>query len=145
MEETTMAEATQSWLDMLKKFGSDLNLPKVDVDKLIEIHRKDLDALEESAQAASAGAKSLVDKQREIVETAFSETAAMARDFKPTGGPTEVLAKQTEFAKEAFDITVQNTRDIAQLATRTTTDASKTIRDRLRESLNELGASLRRA
>jgi len=140
-----MTEPTQSWLDMLKKFGSDLNLPKVDVDKLIEIHRKNLDALEQSTQVASAGATSLVDKQREIIETAFSEVAAMARDFKPPGDPKEVLAKQTEFAKKAFDITVQNTRDLAQLATQTTTDASKIIRDRLRESLTELGASLRRA
>jgi len=145
MEEETMTEATQSWLEMLKNFGSDLNLPKVDIDKLIEMHRKNLDALEQSAQVASAGAKSIADKQREIVETAFREAAAMARDFKPTGDPKEVLAKQTEFAKKAFDITVQNTRDIAQLATQTTTDASKIIQDRLRESLNELGASLRRA
>src|SRR5258707_15051291 len=145
MEEETMTEATQSWLEMLKNFGSDLNLPKVDVDKLIEMHRKNLDALEQSAQVASAGAKSIADKQREIVETAFREAAAMARDFKPTGDPKEVFAKQTEFAKKAFDITVQNTRDVAQLATQTTTDASKIIRDRLRERLNELGASLRRA
>ena len=145
MEEETMTEATQSWLEMLKNFGSDLNLPKVDVDKLIEMHRKNLDALEQSAQVASAGAKSLADKQREIVETAFREAAAMARDFKPMGDPKEVLEKQTEFAKKAFDITVQNTRDVTQLATQTTTDASKIIRDRLRESLNELGASLRRA
>ena len=145
MEEETMAQETQSWLDMLTKFGSDLNLPKVDVDKLIDMHRKNLDALEQSAQVASAGAKSIAGKQREIVETAFREAAAMARDFKPTGDPKEVLAKQTEFAKKAFDITVQNTRDVAQLATQTTTDASKIIRDRLRESLNELGASLRRA
>ena len=140
-----MTEATQSWIEMLKKFGSDLNLPKVDVDKLIEMHRKNIDALEQSAQVASGGAESLADKQREMIETAFREAAAMARDFRPTGDPKEILAKQTEFAKKAFDITVQNTRDVAQLATQTTTDASKVIRDRLRESLNELGASLRRA
>lgn len=140
-----MTEATQSWIEMLKKFGSDLNLPKVDVDKLIEIHRKNLDAAEQSAQVTSTGITSLADKQRAIIETAFSEAAAMARDFKPTGDPKEVLSKQAEFAKKAFDITVQNTRDVAQLATQTTTDASKIIRDRLRESLSELGASLRRA
>jgi phasin family protein len=145
MEEETMTEATQSWIEMLRKFGNDLNLPKVDVDKLIEVHRKNLDALEQSAQVASAGAKSLADKQREIIESAFSEAAAMARDFKPTGNPQEILTKQTEFAKKAFDITVQHTRDIAQLATQTTTDATKIIRDRLRESLTELGDSLRRA
>ena len=135
----------ESWLEMLRKFGSDLGLPKVDVDKLIEAHQKNLDALQRSARVASEGARSLADKQREIIETLFREAAAMARDFKPTGDPKEVLAKQTEFAKKAFDITVQNTRDLAQLTTQTTTDASKIIRDRLRESLNELGASLRRA
>jgi phasin family protein len=140
-----MAQDTQSWLDMLKKFGSELGLPKVDVDQLIETHRKNLDALERSAQVAAEGAKSLADKQREIVETAFREAAAMARDFKPTGDPKEVLAKQTEFAKKAFDIAVQNTRDVAELATKTTSDATAIIRDRLRESLNELAASLRRA
>jgi phasin family protein len=145
MEEATMTEATQSWIEMLKKFGSDLNLPRVDVDKLIEIHRKNLDAVEQSAQVTSTGVTSLAGKQRAIIETAFSEAAAMARDFKPTGDPKEVLSKQAEFAKKAFDITVQNTRDVAQLATQTTTDASKIIRDRLRESLSELGASLRRA
>jgi phasin family protein len=140
-----MAQDTQSWLDMLKKFGSELGLPKVDVDQLIETHRKNLDALERSAQVAAQGAKSLADKQREIVETAFREAAAMARDFKPTGDPKEVLAKQTEFAKKAFDIAVQNTRDVAELATKTSSDATAIIRDRLRESLNELAASLRRA
>ena len=139
-----MAETTQSWLEMVKKFGSDLNLPKVDVDKLIEMNQKNLDALEQSAQVASAGAKSIADKQREIVETAFREVTAVARDFKPAGDPKEVLAKQTEFAKKAFDIAVQNTHDVAQLATQTTTDASKIIRNRLQESLSELGASLRR-
>ncbi len=127
-----MAEDQQSWLEMLRKFGSDLGLPKVDVDKLIEVHRKNLDALQRSAQVASEGAKSLADKQREIVETAFREAAAMARDFKPTGNPQEIIAKQAEFARKAFDITVQNTRDITELATRTTADATAIIRDRLR-------------
>jgi phasin family protein len=145
MEEETMTEATQSWVELLKKLGRDLNLPKVDVDQLIEMHRKNIDALEQSAQVASGGVESLADKQREMIETAFREAAAMARDFKPSGDPKEVLAKQAEFAKKAFDIAVQNTRDIAQLATQTTTDASKIIQGRLRESLNELGASLRRA
>jgi phasin family protein len=142
--EENMAQATQSFLEMLKKFGDDLGLPKVDVDKLIEVHRKNIDALGRSAQVASEGVKSLADKQREIIETAFREASTMTRDFKPTGDPQEVLAKQTEFAKKAFNITVQNTRDIAELATRATTDAAAIIRSRLRESLDELGDSIRR-
>src|SRR5260370_11312343 len=69
------------------------------------------------------------------------------RRWRAISSPREIprrFSRNREFAKKAFDITVQNTRDVAELATRTTTDATKIIRDRLRERLNELGASLRR-
>src|SRR5262245_254393 len=130
--------ATQSFLDMIEEFGTGLGVPKVDVDKLIEVHRRNIDALGRSAQVATEGA----DKQREIIETAFRETSAMVRDFKPTENPQEMLVKQTEFAKKAFDITLQNTRDIAELAMKTTSDATAIVRERLRESLSELRNSV---
>jgi phasin family protein len=144
-QEETMTEDTQSWLDRLRKFGSDLGLPKVDVDQLIDAHRKNLDALDRSVKVAAEGAKSLADKQRDILESALTEAAAMARDFKPTGDPQQIVAKQTEFAKKAFESAVQNTRDVAELATKTTSDATAIIRDRLRDSLSDLGVGLRRA
>ncbi|WP_029078316.1 phasin family protein [Bradyrhizobium sp. th.b2] len=144
-EKETMTEDTQSWLDRLRKFGGDLGLPKIDVDQLIDAHRKNLDALDRSAQVAAGGAKSLAGKQREILESALTEAAAMARDFKPTGDPQQIVAKQTEFAKKAFESAVQNTRDVAELATKTTTDATAIIRDRLRDSLSDLRAGLRRS
>jgi phasin family protein len=144
-QEETMTGDTQSWLDRLRKFGSDLGLPKVDVDQLIDAHRKNLDALDRSVKVAAEGAKSLADKQREILESALTEAAAMARDFKPTGDPQQIVAKQTEFAKKAFESAVQNTRDVAELATKTTSDATAIIRDRLRDSLSDLGVGLRRA
>ena len=139
-----MTQSTQSFVEMLKKFGSDLGLPKVDVDKLIETHRKNLDALGRSAQVATEGVQSLATKQREIVEAAFSEVTAMARDFKPMGNPQEILSKQAEFAKKAFDVTVQNTRDIAELTRRSTADATRIIQERLKESLEEIRGSIDR-
>jgi phasin family protein len=143
-QEYQMTESTQSFVEMLKQFGSDLGLPRVDVDKLIETHRKNIDALGQSAQVAAEGAQSLVTKQREIVEAAFGEVSAMARDFKPMGNPQEVLSKQAEFAKKAFDITVQNTREIAELTRQSATDATRIIKDRLKDSLVEIGASIDR-
>ena len=78
---------TESFMDQIKAFGARLGLPKVDVDKLVDIQLKNIDALGRSAQAAGEGAKALADKQREIVEAAFKETSAMVRDFHPTGDP----------------------------------------------------------
>ena len=136
---------TDSILEQMKAFGARLGLPKVDVDKLVDLNLKNLDALGRSAQAAGEGAKALAEKQREIVETAFRETSAMVRDFKPPGNPQEILAKQSEYAKKAFEITMQNTRDVAELTKKTAKEATAILRERLHESLAELRDSIGRA
>jgi phasin family protein len=136
---------TDSILEQMKAFGARLGLPKVDVDKLVDMNLKNIDALGRSAQVAGEGAKALAEKQREIVETAFRETSAMVRDFKPSGNPQEILAKQSEYARKAFEITMQNTKDIAELTKKTSTDATSILRDRLRDSLAELRESISRA
>lgn len=136
--------ATELILDQMKAFGARLGLPKVDVDKLVDLNLKNIDALGRSAQAAGEGAKALADKQREIIETAFRETSAMVHDFQPSGSPQEILAKQSEYAKKAFEAAMQNTRDIAELTKKTTTDATAILRDRLRDSLAELRDSISR-
>jgi phasin family protein len=136
---------TDSILEQMKAFGARLGLPKVDVDKLVDMNLKNIDALGRSAQVAGEGAKALAEKQREIVETAFRETSAMVRDFKPPGNPQEILAKQSEYARKAFEITMQNTKDIAELTKKTSTDATSILRDRLRDSLAELRESISRA
>ena len=135
---------TETFLDQMKAFGARLGLPKVDVDKLVDMQLKNIDALGRSAQVAGEGAKALADKQREIVEAAFKETSAMVRDFRPTGDPQGILAKQQDYAKRAFELTMQNTRDIAELAKKTTTDATAIIQERLRASLTELRNSISR-
>jgi phasin family protein len=135
---------TDSILEQMKAFGARLGLPKVDVDKLVDMNLKNIDALGRSAQVAGEGAKALAEKQREIVETAFRETSAMVRDFKPPGNPQEILAKQSEYARKAFEITMQNTKDVAELTKKTSTDATSILRDRLRDSLAELRESISR-
>src|SRR6266481_3392210 len=57
-----MTQDTTSYIEMLRKFGSDLGLPKLDVDKLIEAQKKNIDALSESARVAAQGAQSVAQK-----------------------------------------------------------------------------------
>src|SRR5277367_5208245 len=136
---------SESFMDQIKAFGARLGLPKVDVDKLVDMQLKNIDALGRSAQSAGEGAKALAEKQREIVEAAFRETSSMVRDFKPPGNPQEIVAKQSEYARKAFELTMQNTRDVAELTKKTTKEATGILRDRLHESLAELRDSISRA
>jgi phasin family protein len=139
--EEDMPEATPSFVDMLKKFGSDLGLPKVDVDKLVETNRRNIDALAKSVEVASQGAKSAAMKQAEIVEASFREALNQVKEFKPAGNPQEALAKQAELARKAFDATVSNTREIADLVRKSNVDAFKIISDRITGSIAEIRGS----
>jgi phasin family protein len=132
-----------SYIDMLRKFGNDLGLPKLNVDELLETQKKNIDALGQSAKVAAQGAQSVAQKQREVLEAGLREAAALAREYKPLGQVHENIALQTEFARKVFEITVQGAQESASTARQTTTDAVKIIQDRVKESLEELRASVR--
>ncbi|MDH2385804.1 TIGR01841 family phasin [Bradyrhizobium sp. CER78] len=132
-----------SYIDMLRKFGSDLGLPKLNVDELLQAQKKNLEALGKSAKVAAEGAQSVAQKQREVLEAGLREASTLAREYKPLGKVHENLALQTEFARKMFDIAVKGAQDSASTARQSTTDAVKIIQDRMKESFEEFRASVR--
>ncbi|TYL97793.1 phasin family protein [Bradyrhizobium rifense] len=134
---------TASYIDMLRKFGSDLGLPKLNVDELLQAQKKNIDALGESAKVAAQGAQSVAQKQREVLEAGLREAETLARQYKPLGQMHENVALQTEFARKVFEIAVDGARESASTARQSTTDAVKIIQDRVKQSLEEIRASVR--
>lgn len=132
-----------SYIDMLRKFGTDLGLPKLNVDELLQTQKKNLEALGQSAKGAAQGAQSVAQKQREVLEAGLREASTLAREYKPLGKVQENLALQTEFARKMFDIAVKGAQDSASTARQSTSDAVKIIQDRMKESFEEFRASVR--
>ncbi|MGC1563519.1 MAG: TIGR01841 family phasin [Bradyrhizobium sp.] len=135
---------SNSYLDMFRKFGSDLGLPKLDVEKLLEAQKKNLDALGRSAKVAAQGVQSVAQKQREVLEAGLREATSLAREYKPLGKVQENLALQSEFARRVFDIAVKGAQDSTATARQSTTEAVKIIQDRMKESFEEFRDSVGR-
>jgi len=133
---------SNSYLDVFRKFGSDLGLPKLDVEKLLEAQKKNLDALGRSAKVAAQGAQSVAQKQREVLEAGLREATSLAREYKPLGKVQENLALQTEFTKKVFDIAVKGAQDSTATARQSTHEAVKIIQDRMKESFEEFRNSV---
>jgi phasin family protein len=131
----------QSFIDIVRQFALDLGLPSVDVDKLVATHKKNFEALTQTAQIASEGVKSVAAKQKETIESAFREAVEMARSTKLAGDPKEMLAKQAAALNRALDAAVGNTRDVAERIQRANADAFKVVADRITESLAEIRRS----
>jgi phasin family protein len=140
--ESFMTDATQSYLDILSKFGTELGLPTVDVDRLLEAHKKNIEALADSASVLSEGARSVAERNREIFEAGLREVAAMAREYRPLAAEADLAEKRVELAKKVFDEIAKNARDVNDIANQSTKEASRIFQDRLKASIDEIKASV---
>jgi phasin family protein len=100
--------------------------------------------LGQSAKVAAQGAQSVAQKQREVMEAGLREPPALAREYKPLGIVQENLALQTEFARKVFEIAVKGAQETATTARQSGADAVKIIQDRMKESFEEIRASIGR-
>jgi phasin family protein len=66
----------------------------------------------------------------------------MVKEFKPSGNPQDIVAKQSELARKAFNAALDNAREIAELVRKTNADALKTIADRITESVSDIRGSI---
>ncbi|WP_439574609.1 phasin family protein [Phreatobacter sp.] len=139
-----MTEMPKSILDMFSKLGQEMKIPTVDLEKIVDHHRKNFEALSASGKAAAEGATAIAAKQREIIETAIKEIQDASRGFRMPGSAQEMMAAQSEFAKKAMEAAVKNTRDMAELVQRSNQDAVRIIQDRMKESFEEIRQSFTR-
>jgi phasin family protein len=139
-EKTIMVKhsATPSFMDMFAKFGHDLKLSNVDVEAILDHHRKNLEALEKSARATASGASTLMARQREMLGETLREVTEMAQSYSTPGSPRELVARQTEFARKAFESAVGNAGEVAELVRKSGTESLDILRDRIKEAMVEV-------
>ncbi|MDN2566762.1 TIGR01841 family phasin [Aquibium sp. A9E412] len=135
-----MAEKSESEsiIDMFAQLGRELQLPNVEIEQIIDHHRKNLEAFEKSARAASTGASSILEKQRQILENTLREVSEMAESYRSAGSPQEIATRQSEFARRSFESTVKNASEMAELVKKSSDQSLDILRRRLRDSLQEM-------
>jgi hypothetical protein len=95
--------ADKTVMDMFADMAKQINLPKIDYEAFLDIHRKNIEAMQKSAAVVSEGGGAVLAKQQEILAEVGREARQLIADFKPGGSPQEVAAKQAELAKRVFE------------------------------------------
>jgi phasin family protein len=128
----------ESILDMFSRFGSDMKLPKMDVEAVLSHHRRNLEALEKSARAAAAGATTVMAKQREALQETLGEFAEMARSYGGPGNSQDFMSKQAEFARKSFEAAVKNAGEVSEIVRKSGSEALDILRERMEEAMKEV-------
>lgn len=129
---------SEHFVDMFANLGRDLKMPQVDVDHILDHHRKNLDALEKATRSAASGATDVFTRQREILEQTLGEVRDMASRMVVPGSPKELLDRQTELAKKSFETAVKNASEIGEVISRSSTEAIDILRTRIKEAMEEM-------
>jgi phasin family protein len=114
-----------------------LQIPGVDVSKLIEGQRENIKALQEANQTALQGWQNLMTRQTELMREAFEAWQASVNDTVKSP-PGEMAQKQLEHGQKAFEKALSNMRELAEMAIKSQTDAADVIRKRFEAGLKDI-------
>jgi len=117
-------------------------VPGVDVNTLMEVRRKDIEAVMAANQHAYQGMQQLAQRQAEMLQEALDQWQAAAKELMSGQSPAAGSAKQVEMGKLAVAKALQNTRELAEMAIKSQTQAFEVINRRFHESMDELKRSV---
>ena len=104
----------------------------------MEARRKDIEALVTANRQAYEGMQLLAHRQAEMLKEAMAEWQAATEDMMSGKSPGTGAAKQAELGKQTFEKALANMRELAEMATKSQSEAWEVVTRRFHENLEEL-------
>jgi phasin family protein len=109
---------------------------------LFASQRKNIEATMQANWAAIVGAQAIWLRQLDFIQEAVNGLATLVGDVTRRPGPlNEKFAKHAEYAKQAFDGSLANARELTELATEAANESMNTVSQRFYEGLGEMRLS----
>ena len=129
----------EQFLDFdITKYLGDFKVPGVDVDTLVTRQKKNIEALTEANRLAYDGLQAVVKRQVEILRQTMDEVGRAGQDITAPGTPQDKAAKQTELAKDAFERSLSNARELAEMIAKANSEAFDLLNKRFTQNLEEM-------
>lgn len=105
--------------DKFKEFAGDYKVPKMDMDSILTVQRKNMEALTETNKALFDGVQKVSNNQAKVFQDSFDEMTKAFSSFGTLGKPTDNTAKQAEFYQDAVEKTLSNMSELVDMVTNT--------------------------
>jgi len=128
----------KSVLDQWQKAFSGASVPHVDTNALFQAQSKNLYALIAANQAVMAGARTLLQRQGELMQEAMNEASEAMQNMGKISDSKEAAAQQSELVQAAFEKALSNTKEISDMIAQNYQEAADEINQRFSESLDEI-------
>ena len=133
-----MSEARPTFFDFdVTKMMADFRFRPFDVETFMACQRRNIEALSQANQLAVEGMQAVAKRQIEIARQAVEDMSALLRDLAQPASTEDRIVKNTEYAKQMLEKSLNHGREITMLATKAGTEAADVLRRRATEGLDE--------
>jgi phasin family protein len=117
-------------------------VPGFDVNTLLDIQRRNIEAVTAASQTVAQGLQIIAKRQGEIARQSVEQFRSLL-SVTPASGPVEdKLIKQVDLAKTSFEKSVADARELSDLVTKVTEEATDILGRRVVASLDEVKAAV---
>lgn len=128
----------QSFFDFdITKYLGDFKVPGIDVESLVTSQRKNIEALTQANKLAFDGFQAVLKRQAEILRQTLDEVSLVAKDLSEAGTPQDKIVKQADLAKDTFERSLANMRELAEMIAKANNEATELLNKRFSQTLTE--------
>ena len=124
------------------KIAGDFKFPMVNVESAVETGRKNFAAMTTVSSAAAETIKTIATRQGDMFRAAMEDLSKHGSEVLAAATVEEKIAKQIDFAKKGYDLAIANTKELADLYTKSHTEAFETLSARVAELTEEVKAAI---
>ena len=124
------------------KIAGEFKFPMVNVETVVETSRKNFTAMTTASTAAVESMKAIAQRQGDMIRSAMEDFSKYGSDVMSAATIEEKAAKQIDFAKKSYELAVANTKELADLYTKSSTEAFETLSARVAELTEEVKAAI---
>ena len=114
------------------------SLPGFDFGAIFDIQRKNIEAFTAASQTFTQGLQTVAKRQSEIARQQVEQFQSLLTTTSPTGKVEDNLVKQTDLVKSAYEKNVSSARELQDILTKVTNEASDILSRRVVASLDEI-------
>jgi phasin family protein len=120
--------------NMLKQY----KLPGVDMEAFAASQKKNIEAVTTANRAAAEGLQALAKRQAEVLQETMRETSQAVAEMSKSMNPADVVAKQADLVRSAFEKGVTTMREMADIVSKSNREATDAINARITSTLEEI-------
>jgi phasin family protein len=114
------------------------SLPGFDFGAIFDMQRKNIEAFTAASQTFTQGLQTVAKRQSEITRQQVEQFQSLLTTASPTGKVEDNLVKQTDLVKSAYEKNVSSARELQDILTKVTNEASDILSRRVVASLDEI-------